>query len=366
MVQLKESNIKEKGSAIIIGASLSGLMTALALSEEGIRVTVLEKSKQAMSSGASLKVEGYSDKQGRMEKKLKDIISEGKTSVQLWSSIEERLRKEAMKTATITLNYDSRVISIGQDEKSAWAKTEKGHLFQADILIGADGHRSLVRKEIDPHHPHAEFAGYLVWMATFDREELEEDKRPDPNKEQVKIYNSNEGFLFGSVIETEDNKMKIACTWYDNTQTDLLYRMGAVRGKFVHHSIQGSDIGQEDLKILANQARKDWPEPWATAILHAITSRSFIGVPIKEYIPRKLVRGRFTMVGDAAHVPSPITTSGFNDSLKDAAALNKSLGQGLQGPQANKALKEYEALRLEKMQEMVESGRPFSREFARY
>ncbi len=366
MTHIKENQDKEYNSAVIVGGSLSGLMTALALAEVGIIVTVLEKSKEGAGSGATLKVDGYSQNGTKVENMLKKIVSDGKSSAQLWSSIESRLRKNVYENPNITLHYNTRVVSVAQDKDSAWVETLDGQLFKGDIVIGADGHRSTIRKTVAPDHPYAEFAGYVVWMASFMESELPENKRPDPNIDQVKFMNNREGFLFGSMIKVENETTRIGCTWYDNTGTELLYRLGAVQGKFVHHSIQGNDVPENDLQILAEQAREDWPEPWRTATLHAINTRNFIGVPIKEYVPEKLINGRITLVGDAAHVPSPFTTAGFNESLIDAVALSECASEGLKGLKAITTLENYESMRLEKMQQMVESGRKFSKEFGRY
>ncbi len=71
-------------------------------------------------------------------------------------------------------------------------------------------------------------------------------------------------------------------------------------------------------------------------------------------------------MGDAAHVPSPFTTAGFNESLIDAVALSECASEGLKGLKAITTLENYESMRLEKMQQMVESGRKFSKEFGRY
>ncbi|WP_442853138.1 FAD-dependent monooxygenase [Arthrobacter sp. 9MFCol3.1] len=39
-----------------------------------------------------------------------------------------------------------------------------------------------------------------------------------------------------------------------------------------------------------------------------------------EYVPARLARGRVAIVGDAAHVPTPMAGSGFPESLCDAEA----------------------------------------------
>jgi heterodisulfide reductase subunit A-like polyferredoxin len=49
----KEAN----GSAIIVGASLSGLMTGIALSRAGVQVTILERAGAKPRSGAVLQVD---------------------------------------------------------------------------------------------------------------------------------------------------------------------------------------------------------------------------------------------------------------------------------------------------------------------
>ena len=40
------------------------------------------------------------------------------------------------------------------------------------------------------------------------------------------------------------------------------------------------------------------------ALLDSIGRRAVIGTPITEYVPRTLARGRISIVGDAAHVPT--------------------------------------------------------------
>ncbi len=366
MENVKLDKQNKQDTAVIVGGSLAGLMAAIALSEQGIYVTVLEKAKEDVRSGAGLQVDGDSFNQTKIEGKLKQLASYGESTVHLWSSIESRLRQEAHRDPNITLHFSTRVESVDQNQESAWAETEKGQLFEGDILIGADGHRSLVRKKVAPDHPDAEYAGYVVWMSSVPETELPKNKRPNPQGQKVEMLNTVGGLMFGSVIEDEDEVRRIGCTWYDNTKTELLQRTGAVEGKFVHHTLDGSDIPQKDIDVLVDEAKARWPEPWRTATIHAIKSRDFMGIPIKEYVPETLINDRLAIVGDAAHVPAPITAGGFNESLKDAAVLSECASDGLKGSKANETLKEYESRRLKKVQRMVESGRSFSRSFGRY
>ena len=70
------------------------------------------------------------------------------------------------------------------------------------------------------------------------------------------------------------------------------------------------------------------------------------------------------LVGDAAHVPTPMTGRGFGTSLDDAAALARSLHDAY-GSRVPDALTAYEAERLAPAQSLVLSGQGFSRSFAR-
>ncbi|MBT2700862.1 FAD-dependent monooxygenase [Bacillus sp. ISL-40] len=58
-----------------------------------------------------------------------------------------------------------------------------------------------------------------------------------------------------------------------------------------------------------------WAQPWLDATLHSIKTRNLTGTPNAEYVPDNLVKGRIAIVGDAVHLPAPLTASGFNASL---------------------------------------------------
>ena len=361
----KEINAK----AVIVGASLSGLMTGIALAQEGVHVTIVEKVGENRRGGSGLRVDGGTFGQSKTEKLLKHLVSGGKSSVQLWSSIESRLREEAKRNNNIDLHYKTRVVALEQDDDAAWVVTDQGQTIWGDILIGADGHNSQVRGHIAPHKPNATYAGYMGWIASMSEDDLPEHLRPgyDYDGPVVEMFDSFDGFKFGSIIEREGGSSegrRIGCTWYDNKQSDLLRRLGSVDGMVVRHSLNGSDIPEQTLNELAVQA-SHWPEPWRSAALNAIQTRTLIGIPIKEYVPDRLVNGRIALVGDAAHVPAPVTASGFNESLQDAVALGKCVANGIQGQAAIQALAMFEFLRLENVRQMVQSGQFYSRSFGR-
>lgn len=357
------------GSAIVVGASLSGLMTGIALAQEGINVTILEKVSEEPRTSSGIQVNGGKKDSTETARLLRQLVSGGKKSIQLWSTIESRLRTEALAHPKINISYNTYVKTVDQDVDSAWAVTREGETFHVDILIGADGHRSRVRRQISPENPDAIYAGFIVWVIdTINEDELPNTYIPSQHDTGVTMLEGNNGFLFGSIVDGGEfsGNRRIGCAWYDNSRTHLLRRLGCVKGNVVHHTLKGEDIPQKTLSELAKQARKRWPEPWLTATLKAIETRSLTGIPIKEYVPDKLIDGRIALVGDAAHVPAPITASGFNESLEDAAYLGKCVAKGIEGDKAVQALERYEANRIKKVRHMVQSVQSFSRSFGRF
>lgn len=362
---MKESN---NDSAIVVGGSLSGLMAAIALAEEGVFVTVLEKEGPQRGFGGGLQVEGGSFLQSKTEKLLHELASHGKSSVQLWGAMEARLKEYADSSPHIKWHEKTRVVEIEQDEERVRAVADSGEVYEADILIGADGHRSEVRKSVSPDRPDARFAGYIVWIASVNEDELSLTKKLPKRGSSVRMLDGgNDGFLFGTVLDLDEisDGRRVGCAWYDNSRNDLLRQLGCIKDGVVHHSLDGEDIPENVLRELIQQAKEKWPEPWGTATAQALQNRSVNGIPVKEYVPDKLTEGRIALIGDAAHVPAPITANGFNQSLKDAVTLGECVAKGLGSKQAYTALKNYENKRLRPVRQMVLSGQGFSRSFGR-
>jgi 2-polyprenyl-6-methoxyphenol hydroxylase-like FAD-dependent oxidoreductase len=351
----------------IIGASLSGLMTGIALANAGVKVTILERASAERRSGAALQVDSGETDISTTAKYLRKITSGGIKSVEARSSIEARLRSAAQTNPQIDLRVNTCIQAVKQDDEAAWVISDKGETFSGDILIGADGYRSIVRRHVASHHPDATFAGYLIWVAMLDEQNIPEQYRLGPNP-GVAMPNGIGDFLLGSVIAGADGsctigQRRIGWAWYDNTQNDLLRQLGCVKGNVVQHSLRGADIPTTTLDNLSKKAKQRWSQPWLAAIQHSIQTRNLIATPIAEYVPEVLVKGRIALVGDAAHLPTPLTASGFNASLEDAATLTDCIAKEIQRGDAVEALLQYQSRRLQVARQMVQSGQGFSRSF---
>lgn len=353
-------------SAVVVGASLAGLMTGLSLARSGISVTILEKTSATPRSGASLRVDAAGPDHRGNAKYLRSIVTGGRGTVEAWSTVQTRLRKQVDKEPNIQIHFDAKVSEVGQDNTSAWAVTEEGERYTGDLLVGADGYRSLVRKEVNPEHPEADFAGYLLWVDILPETEIDPKYWPKAGAPLFDSEQRNGFILLSLIIASEEGsyevgKRRLGFALYDNTQNGLLRQQGNIKDNVVQYTLRGKNIPEDVLEQLSSQAEALWQQPSQALIQHSIENKTILGTPISEYIPAKLVKGRMVILGDAAHVMTPMTGSGFNSALDDASILADYLEEE---KSIEEALALYEIERLPIARYIVQHGRAFSQQFA--
>jgi 2-polyprenyl-6-methoxyphenol hydroxylase-like FAD-dependent oxidoreductase len=360
----------ESGPVIVVGASLAGLMTGLALSRGGIEVTMLERAGADPRTGAAVGVDP-----ARLEPvtgvRLPNQPSASATSVtpgiHSWTAVHAHLTAAAEADPRITLHHRARVQTVGQNDQQAWVRTDDGRMFTGAAVVGADGHSSVVRGAVAPQTPDAAFAGYVIWLGVSDESSLPTSSRWPHD---VAFLDSDDGLMLGYPLpgpegQATPGQRRLGWAWYDATRNDLFNALGSVKDNVVQHSLRPSDIPADTYAELAGDAQHRWPEPWSNAVLDGIERRSIIGIPIAEYVPGKLAAGRIVIIGDAAHVPSPMTGSGFSASLGDAEAVANALQTGLERNAVPNGLADYEQQRLYSARSLVLGGQRFSRSFAR-
>lgn len=352
-------------SAVVVGASLSGLMTALALARGGIAVTLLERSDDTGRTGAAINVgRGSLDRlfgsDGRSRTRAPS------PGVQSWSTVHASLMAAIGTEPRIVLHADTSIVAVGQDGEGAWAIAADGRRYAGDVLIGADGHRSVVRAKVVPAHPNASFAGYVIWLGVASEANLGYRGRWPT---ETDLIENEDGVFLGYPLPSAAGRVspgdrQLGWAWYDARRNGLLRETGCVEGSIVRHSMRPEDVPEITLRQLEDEARSWLPAPWRPAVLNCLRRRSVTGTPIAEYVPDVLARGRIALVGDAAHVPTPMTGGGFGESLADAEALADVLTDAGRWGSIEAALMQYERHRLATVRSMVERGQSFSRAFA--
>lgn len=347
-------------SAVVVGASLAGLMTALTLSRSGLQVTVLERAADSGRTGAALIVEsGLITRLTGVPSTSQDRAVAGRQS---WHGAHNVLSSVADADPRITVRSGTTVVHAGQDENHAFVVTDDGKRIHGDIVIGADGHRSVVRAAVSPDNPDATFAGYVIWIGLADEAALPVRKRPPSGPI---FLDGTLGPLLGGPLPIPEgaSSRQLYWAWYDASHNSVLRAQGAVVDNVVRHTLNAGDVPDATYEQLAAQAKHSFEAPWLDAILDCVERRAIIGTPIAEYVPDRLVRNRIGLVGDAAHVPTPMTGNGFSASVDDAEAVARAVANPRIYPAD--ALELYERTRLDSVRRLVQSGQRFSRSFGR-
>lgn len=348
----------------MVGASLAGLALSISLARSGLTVTVLERAVEQRNGGTGLRLWGgmgetvqRRDGSGIRVPTIASIASAGVPGPVGWAMVRRRLADAAANEPGMAIRYDTEVVKIGADADSAWARDTAGLVYTGDILPGDDGHRSMVRRSIDPEHPDARYAGYTIWTgkAPCDAAPGWQEGRNYMN--MITLPNQDGAMIVGET-QTNDEPRRYFWQWYDPTSDNYLREAGALVGSVSQYSLVNENSAASKYADIHRRAAH-WPAPWDDIVRHSVRRQSVIATPIAEYVPRRLARGRMAIIGDAAHVPSPVTDAGFDTGLGDAETLGELTDHGVIGEQGLKVLREYEKQRLITAQRMVRSGQGF-------
>ncbi|MDX6422443.1 MAG: hypothetical protein QOG28_7063 [Trebonia sp.] len=155
---------------MVVGGSLVGLSTAIALSRLGAEVTVAEQSPARAVDGGGLGVDVdlLRDVTGidADPPVLHGIDRDGTA----WALLQGWLEEHAARLSCVSVLRGRQVSTVtpGDQDRSATVRTTQGDMFPADLVVGADGARSTVRATVDPAHPDARYAGVLLWRTLVD------------------------------------------------------------------------------------------------------------------------------------------------------------------------------------------------------
>src|SRR6516162_54100 len=174
----------------IVGGGVGGLATALALERRGADIVVCEQSPALNEIGAGLNLSPNALMALRVLGVEDQVIALGCESdflvIRSWKSgrIISRMRRGAFRQQfgapnltvhradlldvlcgalkTVTLRFGARCIAVEQCDRGGVARFADGSEIEADIIVGADGIHSVVRKTLfGPDAPR--FTGCICW-----------------------------------------------------------------------------------------------------------------------------------------------------------------------------------------------------------
>jgi 2-polyprenyl-6-methoxyphenol hydroxylase-like FAD-dependent oxidoreductase len=362
---------------IIVGGSLAGLTLALACAARGVPVHVLERSARRVLGGDSLSIDladlattvGHDP---RTHPTLPVVPAYRDRHLTTWPALYAWLHDRAAVTPGIVLEEGKTVTSVTDLGDQVQLSFSDGTGTISDAVIGADGYHSTVRRAIAPNAPLARYAGYLVWRGLVDERTLTRSV-PWPSDGGLWIEFVGGYRLVAAVLPGRDGSVKtgqrqVTFAWFDVHREELLRRTSCLTSDGYIVGTLGRGTIDDDVRAeLGAVIAQCWPDTWAEAVAVGVRSTDALsGAPIAEYKPERLARGALAIVGDAAHVVSPMTGRGFATGVEDALVLAEMLAARHADEPVSASLARYEAARLPFVRALVAHSSRISAEYLRY
>lgn len=359
--------------AIVIGGSMSGLLSALLLQRSGWDVHVYERVEGELSGrGAGIvaqqeliaRLRGLgleTSELGVHIVKRQIIDAQGRVTREIecpqvataWERVY-RLLRDAFPAERY---HRGRGLSrFTQDARAVQAHFSDGETIEGDLLIGADGIRSTVRQQCLPDVVPL-YAGYSAWRALI----AEDAFPPETHRAVFPIMSfglpPGEQFLSYPVAGPDNDlrpgKRRTNVIWYRpaDEHGKLQWLLTDDSGKTHAISIPPPLIRKEAIAEMHDAAER-LLAPQFRAVVRLIEEP--ILQPIYDLVSPRMAFGRVAIVGDAAFVARPHVGAGVSKAADDAAALVNSLQQH---DDVESALKAYEAARLNENVRIIEWAR---------
>lgn len=356
-----------QGSAIVVGGSIGGLTAAIALARTGVHTTVLEcRDTFEGRGGIGVDYRMLCEATGENPDDTLAYIFGYRRSTS-FNALYAWLADVGSRVDGLDMRLGVDVTKVYQDADKAYATTNSDEL-SADILIGADGYRSIVRAEVNPDHLLTDYAGFMTWRGWIAESDLPQGT-PLPSDDLVSFGYGRQMLVAFPLPGLNNRDMAkglrtIGFAWHDPTRTKLLEETGCVRDGKILRGLEKDMFPPGLTEEMIDTTRRMWPTPWREAIVECFEQGIAFGTPIGNYRPEHLARGRIGLIGDAAHAVAPATGQGYNSSVEDAIALRDSARAGVAGDRGPATMAAYESLRLGPARDLVGWSQQWSRTYA--
>jgi FAD-dependent urate hydroxylase len=340
---------------IVIGAGMGGLTTGIALRQAGYTVEIYDRVSELRPAGAAISLwsngvkvlnrlglgKAIASIGGQMDRMAYYSHTGEKLTDFSLSSLIERVGQRPYPVARTDLQHlllqtfgpenvklSSKCIAIEQDDESVTAFFEDGSKATGDVLVAADGTRSILRPYVVGHPIDRRYVGYVNWNGLVPASAelapaaswviyVGEHKRVSlmPVAGDVSSHEPRFYFFFDVPMP------KAAALELSDIRSDLL------------HFFTG------------------WAEPVQTLIQRLEPDKTN-QILIHDIEPlQTLVRGRVALLGDAGHCASPDLGQGGSQAIEDAWVLANCL-QTTNLSVAD-ALKRYETARKDRVADII-------------
>lgn len=217
-----------------------------------------------------------------------------------------------------------RLTSFKQNKDHVVAEFEDdGHKEVCDLLVGADGPGSTIRRQLIPE-VFPKYAGYVAWRGVVDENKVPVDI-VEFFADKFTFFNGRNTHILcylipGSSGELSQGKRRLNWVWYvnvpagDKLQSVLTDKHGT-RSEF---SVSQGAVRDDLVREQMYRAEKILPKVFGTLVRE--TKEPFIQTIYDLSVPR-MAFGRVCILGDAAFVPRPHTAASTSKAATNAVAL---------------------------------------------
>jgi 2-polyprenyl-6-methoxyphenol hydroxylase-like FAD-dependent oxidoreductase len=335
---------------LIIGAGIGGLTLAHALTLHGFRCEIFERSPELRSAGAGLMIQTAAMLALRRIGLDARVAAAGEELQVGWTTTDRgkplgrtsfKFLKEELGVPTVALHrarlqtalleavpddrlHLGRILTgFENDATSVTAKFEDGTRARGALLVGADGLRSVVRRQMLGDQP-LRYAGYTTWRGIARRDEA------SARHVVAEIWGSGARFGFAGIGHGETYWFAVLDAPPGATDP---HPLDTVKRHFSHFAA---------------------PVP---ALLAATPPDHVLRTDIHDRPPAATwTSGRVTLLGDAAHPTTPNLGQGGCMAIEDAVILADTLAHATS---FTEAFASYETQRLPRTTAIVNASRRF-------
>ena len=328
------------GRALVIGGSLGGLFAANLLWRAGWDVTVFERTPGHLAGrGAGLvshpPLVAALVRAGAVDGAPLGVTVPGRVTfardgsvlgehpapqvLTSWSRLYSLLTT-ALPEGRVRRGWT--LAAVRQDARSVTAEFADGTAVTGDLLIGADGVRSVVRGLFLPG-VRTEYAGYIAWRGVVDEGALpvathralfERFAFSLPDGEQMLGYP-----IAGEDDDTRPGRRRYNFVWYRPADPVALAAMQTDGSGHLHsHGIPPGLIRPSFVAAMRADADHVLAPQFAD-VVRACATPFF--QPIQDLTVPQMAWGRVALLGDAAFVARPHVGMGVTKAAQDAMAL---------------------------------------------